>query len=400
MSSHTQFYDQTKLEGNSITLSYGSYTNSQLTALINPILSISIPPHVMVTIYSADNFLGANYVMPNTSNKYLKIPGFAKEFPYTVVSLKIECACDLPSNSPVIYNIINKTITRGTQILGYSFYDVIPVPQSVTQGTGVFGKPSPYNPTIFIIGDLGISKSSYSCIQEYFATKRFSSIVLDPRGVGMSYAATSNTYADVMQDYRYVGQQLLQFTKKPIVIGHGFGGAVAQLWALTYKFELRNMILIDTAPYAIYNSFNSISTTFTNWLNNTISTNQFATQVGLASYNTASDECQPEVLQLDLTNSFNTANTPTLKLFITQNPDNSLLAQAPKFIIIPVLIIVGLQDAYINVSGSIQLKQLIKNSTLIKLNTSHVPQFTETMKTYSIIYRFLSPTGSLYIKTE
>ncbi len=394
---HTQFYDQIKLEGNSIYLSYGSYTNSQLTALISNILSISISPHVMVTIYSADNFLGASYVMPNTSNKYLKVPGFVKEFPFAVLSLRIECACDLPTNTPVVYNTINDTMTRNGQVIGYSFYNVIPVPQKVNPNTGVFEKPSPYNPTVFIIGDFGINKNIYSCIQEYLAKKRFSSIVIDPRGVGMSFAATSNTFADVLQDYRYVGQQLLQFKKKPIVIGHGFGGAIAQLWALTYKFELRNLILIDTAPYATYNSYNIQAPTFTNWLNNTITTNQLATQIGLASYNTTSDECQPQVLQFDLTNSFNSSSTSTLKLFITQNPDNILLALAPKLIIIPVLIIVGLQDIYTNVNGSTQLKNLIKHSTLIKLNTSHAPQFTETLKTYSIIYRFLSPTGSLYI---
>ena len=392
MQSHTQFYDQKKLEGNSVVLSYGSYTRSQLITLINPILSISIAPHVMVTIYSADNFLGARYAMSNKNNKFLKIPGFEKEFPFTIQSLRIECACDLPDNSPVTYNIVNETTTRNGQIIGYTFYNVLPVPQIIPQS-----KPKPYNPTIFIIGDFGVNTTIYSCIQEFFAQKRFSSIIVDPRGVGRSFAATSNTFADVLQDYRFVGQLLNQFTKKPIVIGHGFGGAIAQLWALTYKFELRNMILISTASYSIYNSFNNLSTTFASWLNNTINTSQLATQIATTTYNTTSNECQPDVLQLDIKNSINTSNTPTLKLFITQNPDNNNLALAPKYIIIPTLILVGLQDAYINVNGSLQLHQLIKNSTYIKLNTSHAPQFTESDKAYSIIYRFISPTGSLYI---
>jgi pimeloyl-ACP methyl ester carboxylesterase len=346
----------------------------------------------MVTIYSADNFLGASYAMSNNNNKYLKIPGFSKEFPYTVVSLRIECACDLPNTTPVTYNIINDTVTRNGQVIGYSFYNVIPVPIIVPQS-----KPNPYNPTIFIIGDFGVNTSIYSCIQTFFAQKRFSSIMVDPRGVGMSFSATSNTFADVLQDYRYVGQQLNQFKKKPIVIGHGYGGAIAQLWALTYKFELRNMILIDTAPYAIYNSFNNLNGTFASWLSNSITTSQLATQIATTTYNTTSNECQPEVLQLDLKNSINSSNTPTMKLFITQNPDNINLALAPKFIIIPTLILVGLQDAYITVNGSLQLHQLIPHSTYIKLNTSHAPQFTESNKAYSIIYRFISPTGSLYI---
>lgn len=395
MQSHTQFYDQTKLEGNFVTLSYGSYTHSQLITLINPILSISIAPHVMVTIYAADNFLGARYVMSNKNNKFLKIPGFVKEFPFTVQSLRIECACDLSDVTPVTYNIINDTTTRNGQIIGYSFYNVIPVPQIIPQS-----KPSPYNPTIFIIGDFGVNTSIYSCIQEFFAQKRLSSIMVDPRGVGRSYSATSNTFADVVQDYRFVGQLLNQFVKKPIVIGHGYGGAIAQLWALTYKFELRNMILIDTASYSIFNSFNYLNSVFASWLSNTITTNQLAIQVAATTYNTTSNECQPEVLQLDLKNSINTSNTPTLKLFITQNPDNVNLALAPKYIKIPTLILVGLQDAYINVSGSLQLHQLIPNSVYIKLNTSHAPQFTESNKAYDIIYRFISPTGALYIKPD
>lgn len=395
MQSHTRFYDQIKLEGNSVVLGYGSYTTSQLTTLINPILSISVSPHVKVTIYSADNFLGVSYVMSNKNNKFLKIPGFSKEFAFTVQSLRIECACDVATTSPVTYNIVTDTTTRNGQIIGYTFYNVIPVPLSMP-----LAKPSPYNPTIFIIGDFGVNTSIYSCIQEFFAQRRLSSIIVDPRGVGRSYSSTSNTFADVLQDYRFVGQLLNQFTKKPIVIGHGYGGAIAQLWALTYKFELRNVILLDTAPYAVYNSFNFLNSVFASWLSNSITTNQLAIQLATSTYNTVSNECQPEVLQFDLKNSINTANTPTLKLFITQNLDNPVLAQAPKFIIIPALILVGLQDVYINPSGSLQLHQLIKQSTYIKLNTSHAPQFTESNKTYDIIYRFLSPNGALYLAPD
>jgi pimeloyl-ACP methyl ester carboxylesterase len=392
MSSHTRFYDQLKLEGNSVLLGYGSYTTSQLNSLLNPILSISIPAHVKVTIYSANNFLGTNYVMSNANNKSLKIPSFVKEFPFTIASLTIECACDLPDTSSVTYNITNATTIRNNQVIGYTFYNVIPVPQMYPDA-----KPSPYNSTIFIIGDFGVNSTIYSCMQEFFAQRRLSSVFVDPRGVGMSASSLSNTYADVLQDYRYVGTLLGQFKKKPIVIGHGFGGIIAQLWALTYKFELRNMILINSAPYSVYNSFNLISSVFTSWLDNTITTNQFAMDISTSTYNTPSNECQPEVLQLDLQNSINTANTSTMKLFLTQNPDNSALAQAPKFILIPTLILAGLQDIYTNITGSLQLYQLIKKSTYIKLNTSHAPQFTESNKTYDIIYRFISPKGSLYL---
>lgn len=387
-----QLFNELKLEGSFIYLSYGSYTLSQLNALINPILSLSIPPHVQVTIYSADNFLGSQYTMSNKNNKYLKIPSFVKEFPFTIASMRIVCACENNDVTPVTYNVINDTVTRNGQILGYSFYNVIPVPQG-----SINEQPSPYNPTIFIIGDLGVNTSIYACLQEYFAQRRLSSVMVNPRGVGTSFSSLSNTYADVVQDYRYVGAQLGQFVKKPIVIGHGYGGAIAQLWSLTYNFELRNMILIDSAPYATYNSYNLLNTTFTSWLADTLTLNDFATQIALATYNTPSNECQPPVLQLDITNSINGSSNSTLKLFITQNPDNLSLALAPKYIRVPVLILVGLQDIYINPSGSANLSTLIPKAKYIKLNTSHAPQFTETNKSYDIIYRFISPTGSLYI---
>lgn len=369
---HTQIYDKTMMEGNSVLLSYGSYTNSQLTALITTVQSISIPPHVMVTIYSGDNFLGNSYVMSNTNTKFLQIPGFYKEFPYTVLSLTIQCACSLPANTATI---TTNTFTNGTQILGYSYYNT-----SNSQG------PIP-NPTIVIIGDFGIPKSLYAALQDNLASRNYSSLILDPRGVGSSSSATSNTYANTVQDYRYALGQLLII--KPIVIGHGFGGAIAQLWALSYRLELLKLILIDSASYAIYNSYNKLSTLFTNWTSNIITTNEFATQLGLTTYNTSSDECQPPVLQLDLLNAFNTSSISTLKLFLTQNTDNIALEFAPKLIKIPVLIIVGLKDEYINVKGSFQLLHLIKNSRLVKLNTCHAPQFTRTIQTYSIIYDFI-----------
>lgn len=87
-----------------------------------------------------------------------------------------------------------------------------------------------------------------------------------------------------------------------------------------------------------------------------------------------------------------------MKLFITQNPDNSNLALAPKYITIPTLIIVGTKDAYIDCKGSEQLAKLIQKVRHIKLITSHAPQFTESAKTKDIMYNFISPTGSLYIK--
>lgn len=388
----TRFYDQPLLEGNYIDLNYGSYTQAMLNAVITSIQSINVPPHVMVTLFRVDNFSGQSYVVTNNNTRYLKVVSLTNVFNFPVASLKIECACDLNLNSNVDIQITQADFTRNGNLIAYSFYNVIPEPLQ-----NPLDKPSPFNPTIFIIPDFGTDKSIYACLQDKFAQKRFSSIVLDLRGVGLSYSAQSTTYADIIQDYRTIAQTLNQYVKKPILIGHGYGGAIAQLWALTYKFELRDLILIDTAPYAVYSTYNLLLPSINQWLANTLTISQLATIIANATYNTSSSECQPAVTIQDLERSFNASDAPTLQLFITQNPDIPSLADAPKFILIRTLIIYGLADAYIKETGSLKLKSLIGKAHVRKINTGHSPQFTEPQKTIDSIMNFLSPKGKLFI---
>jgi pimeloyl-ACP methyl ester carboxylesterase len=257
--------------------------------------------------------------------------------------------------------------------------------------------PSPYNPTILIIPDFGTDKTLWECIQDKLAQKRFSSIVLDLRGVGISQPATSVKYADIIQDYRFIAQQLGQFVKKPIVLGHGIGGAIAQLWALTYKFELRSLILLDTAPFSVYDSYNALSGDINNWINNILPTNTFATNVSNAVYNTTSLDCQPDKLKLDLSTSIIAADSTTLKKLFTDNPDDNSLAMAPKFILVPTLVIHGTQDIVIPEIASTTLASLIKNSRFRRIPTGHSPLFTYPNLTFDAIYKFLSPSGIIYI---
>lgn len=389
----TKFYDEPKLEGNFIELPYGTYRAFQINVLPNGIKSIDIPAHAMVTLYSQDNFVGPKYVITNTGKKNLKVAGFVEIFPYVVQSVKIECACDLDVNQAVDIYVKKGDFKRnGSGSIGYTFYQVIPEPL-----TDPLDPPSPYNPTIFIIPDFGTDRALWECIQDKLAQKRFSSVVLDLRGVGVSQASTSVKYADIIQDYRFIGQQLNQFVKKPILIGHGIGGAIAQLWALTYKFELRSLILLDTAPFSVYNSYNTLSDDITNWINNVLPTNTFATNVSNAVYNTTSLDCQPDKLKLDLYNSIVAADSTTLKKLFTDNPDDVTLAMAPKFILVPTLIIHGIQDIVIPEIASTTLNSLIKNSRFRKIPTGHSPLFTYPNLTFDAIYKFLSPSGIIYI---
>lgn len=388
----TKFYDQPKLEGDYIELGYGSYVSYQIAVLPNGVQSINIPPKVRVTLFSQDNLAGYKYIIPNTGNKNLKVPGFITEFPYTVLSIKIDCACNVEINPYVNYQIIPGKFTRPNGVLtAYTFYNVIPA----VAGPGE--PPLPYNPTVFIIPDFATDRTIYAPIQEELAQRRFSSIVLDLRGVGETVASLSGKYADIIQDYRYIGNKLGQFAKKPIVMGIGVGGAIVQLWSLTYKVELRNLILIDTAPYSVYSNYNTLNTAIYQWIGGNISTKEFSKIVVDKTYNTESKGCKTHKLKLDLADSIEDCDAATVQRLFTQNPTDPSMATAPKFIITPTLIIHGTDDIVIPMSAASTLHNLIPGSKLIKLPTNHMPLLTMPKVAIGYVFNYLSPSGSLYI---
>lgn len=390
----TRFYNETKLEGQYIDLPYGSYISSQLSVLPGSIMSINMPPHALVTLYSADAFLGVSFAIPNYGTKSLKVTGFCEDFPFVVASLTIDCSCTvnyMPSD--VVYTITNGTFVRtGQTLVAYTFYSVTPAPL-----TNPLDPPSPFNPTILIIPDFGTDKSIYACFQEKLAYHRFSSLILDLKGVGMSASSTTVQYSEIIQDYRYIAQLLNQYVKKPILLGHGIGGAIAQLWSLTYKFELRKLILIGTAPYAIYTTYNLLNSIIDEWIAGTLTTDAFATSVVDATYNTHSDDCQIAKLKLDLYDSITAADETTLQLLFNQNPDIPSMALTPKFILTHTLILHGLLDECVSIAGGNSLAILIKHSRYIKFATGHSPQLANQARTIDAIIKFLLPRGGPFM---
>jgi pimeloyl-ACP methyl ester carboxylesterase len=387
----SRFYDQLSLRGNSIVLDYGSYTFIQLAPL-NNILSMSLGGFVKVTMYTRDNFRGRKNIISNLNKKDLKVAGFFQEFDFPIRSMKIDCSCKANSVDRSVKYIITKNFfMRNGQNIAYTFYDVIPEPL-----TDIFDNPSPYNPTVFIIPDFGEAREDFECFQEKLALRRVSSLIIDTRGVGQSYSATSVTYGDIIQDYKFIATQLDQYRKKPIVIGCGYGGAIAQLWALTYKFEIAQLILIGSAPYAIYRTYNNNDSNMILWSTNLLPASSLAPLISNSAYNIPSDEADIHKLKEALEDSIQTPNQSTLKLYYTQNPDNILLANSPQYIQTKTLLIHGLQDAYIPISGSNTLYSLIPNVKYRKINSGHAPHFTNPCRTLEIIFSILSPDGSIY----
>ena len=393
----SRFYNKIKLEGNKVELPYGKYTTVQLNALLTGgIKSMSVAPHTKVTLYRQDNFMGFSYVVSNTNKKCLKVPGWVKEFPIPVASLTIECAFqvyDVEKTVPVDFNIIQASAVINGISIGYSYYQVLPTPP--TSKDDNFG---PLNPDIFIIPEFGLNTKIYESVQITLAQRRLSTLMLDYPGVGKSQGSPNLLYSTILEYYRTIGTSLGLFSKKPIVIGHGIGGAIAQLWALTYKLELRNLILVDTAPYALYSIYNLVQPSINKWLSGNITLSNFATIVAMNTYNTVSYDCQPDALKLELTNSFGNLDPASLANLFTQNPDNPAMGHEPHEIKTPTLIIHGSLDAMTSATGGDALNLLIKKSVIRKHQTCHSPMFTIPKKFYADLYRFIVPSGDLYFK--
>ncbi|HJZ23057.1 MAG TPA: alpha/beta hydrolase, partial [Candidatus Babeliales bacterium] len=251
----SRFFDRHKLEGNFVDLDYGFYSDAQLINLLpGGIKSVNVAKHTIITICSLTNFLGKRQVISNPTHKRLKVTCFDKDFD-CIKSMKIECACKIDINEKVEFEIIKNNFTRNDNVIAYTFYRIIPESlRALPEGI------NPFNPIVLIIPDLGVERRIYECVQIELAQKRFSSIVFDLRGVGQSFSAFDVNFIDIVEDYRTLIRDLDLARRKPIVLGHGIGGAIAQLWAVTYRVELRNLILIDTAPYAIYNLYDQINT--------------------------------------------------------------------------------------------------------------------------------------------
>jgi pimeloyl-ACP methyl ester carboxylesterase len=374
----TKIYSLPGLEGSYVELGYGKYTQSQYNISIG---SINLPPYATIILYSNPAFNGTKRILENNGKKWLKIVNIPAIYSKPVLSVEIICSCSLiTQNNSSTLQIFIDTFIRSNQQIGYTFFKLIPHHNSTTHKIA------------FIIPDFGTNKSLYYKIQQTLASMHISSLILDFRGVETSLPSTNMQYAEIIQDYRYIGQNLglIKRNSKPIVIGHGIGGAIAQLWALTYTMELSKLILIDTAPYATYNSYSLINSSTVSWTSGVLPFADYAQIVSNYTFNTMGKACDREVLDEDYYDSIISSNQQSLKLLITQNPDDPSLSTAPQYITVKTLIIHGKYDAYISINGGKTLHTLIKNSFYRELTTGHAPHFSVPMIFFDAIRIFLA----------
>jgi pimeloyl-ACP methyl ester carboxylesterase len=390
----TKFYQNPGLTGKSILLDYGSYTKAQLAALIPSIGSMSLPPHVSVTVYAQDNQMGNSFTFSNPGKQFLKVVTITDVFPYPVTSLTISCACllipTIDDDDPrVQYNITVTTssILSSNLSFAYTLYTVLPTQYNGTQDLLVTS-------IIVIIHDFGSRKDNYECLQQRLALNGYASIAIDQRGHGGSSASTNMELSLLVEDNRNIIQQLgLTTTVGPIVIGHGYGGVIAQLWALTYQFEIVKLVLMDSAPFPVYAHFQPIHNSTLAWLAGTLTAQQYATIYANAAYNECkSEDCELVILNANLYNAFLAANQASLKLLLIQNPTNPANANQPQYIMSPTMMLHGTIDIVTTLNGSLTLGNLIAGSVVRQVkNFGHCSFQTSPLRALPLIWDFIEP---------
>jgi len=382
----TKFYEQTGLNGRFIELDYGSYNLQQIRALIPDIRSFSIPPKASVTVYSQNSFIGPKYTFANSSNQFKKIVCFTNVFDYTIRSLMIECACRKVSGKPNVMRVdkINGFVPRGDLEFSYTILDPIFEPPDQISDP----EPKPKQ-GIIILHDFGARKEQYFCLQEKLALKGFKVFVMDQRGHGYTSPSLNMTWGEIIEDNRNIAAGLGLYITKPILLGHGYGGAIAQYWAQLHKLELNKLILIGSAPYSYYPLYQPIEPSTQAWLSGLLTLPQYARIVSNATYNDTSDECEVDKLKQDLMDSYAAADINSLKLLRQQN---SNFTDQTRFIITPTLLIHGAFDSVTIVNGSKQINALLSTVSRLRImhDAGHSPHQTKPIRVLDHITSFAS----------
>lgn len=392
----SRLYNNFKLEGKYIDLSYGKYNLTELDNAINDIKSVTIAPFTKITLYSRSNLEGPRYTVSNPGKKRMNIPSFCNEFVYSINSIKVEGAVKNQITNDICYKIEVSNIKRDDITLGYIYYNVISSPGIQENSDNVI---QANEELVVIIPDIGYNAKLYKSIQERFVQHRYSSVIMDIRGTGSSSSSNNMQFSEIIQDYRMLLHELnkLKAYKKTIIIGHGIGGVIAQLWALIYKGELNNLILINSTPYGIYNEYNKIDKHIDKFIKSEIDIQTLAYIFAKKNYkdnkNSENHENKypKELFKKELVDSINNISEESFKLLFSQNKDDTDMAITSKYIMAKTLIVQSTDDKIINDNAGQDLYFLIRNSTYIKLNGGHSPHFTNPERVFEEIFKFISP---------
>src|SRR5437868_1420144 len=282
-------YSESRLQGDIVELDYGKYDYDRLCGS-HIVRSAKLGGNVYVSLFSCANFSGTKVVLSNNSKVTTYKPNI-NNICFAVKSIIVDYECPFNTDNPKScrlqgscnnykkcndkcinreYEILQESFTRPNGIeVYYTYYKVIPDCNEIRPFT---------NPVFFIIGDIGFDKNLYSCLQRRLAQLQISSLIVEQKGVGLANDEDVDiTWMNVIEDYRYAAYRLRLFGKRPYIIGYGFGGILAQLWAFTYSDEPRAIIVVNSAPITEYfTTYNQLKETFDQWLADKITYKSFA----------------------------------------------------------------------------------------------------------------------------
>lgn len=419
-------YSENKLRGPNISLDYGKYNKCDLEGFCN-IKSARLKGHTFVKLFEGCKYNGRFITLSNKGSSTITLPNVKVCFCVNSIIIDYKCQydigldnvqkktnnynklydcdgcpkninpydkksccedkcftndCDKQTNKSFNceYEIIRSSFLRNGVEINYTYYHIFN--ENNTNNV---------NPTIFILPDLGFSKYLYECLQKRLLELKLSSIVVDQRGVGLSANVTTDVnWFTLVEDFRYVTYQLNAYVRRPILLGYGFGGVIAQLWSLLYNYELRNLILVNSAPMNYYfTSYNQYAPTIKQFINNRISYETFVNVLVNAYVNTGMDA---DIFKVKIEESMLNADQQAIKQYITFN-DDIIMNLNLKNINIPTLIINAKNDQFINIDAGNDLNKMISESMLILLNIDHVPNFSDLEYFLRNMYNYLNPNG-------
>lgn len=393
---NSRFYNDYKLEGKYIDLSHGKYRIDELNDIFN-VLSLSVAPYTKVSLYANNNFEGPKYTISNPKNKRMNVMSFYEQFVFPINSIVIEAIIQKEISPNHYYKITADYYNKNDDDkIYYVHYKLM-----CNEYENICGKNTDCNKNkclngnkqylIVIIPDIGTNSRIYKPIQDTLIDNKLSSLIIDIRGTGLTKINHNVDPAEIIQDYRSViGYVTRTFHEPPkiILLGHGLGGLIAQLWALTYKNEINKLILINSAPYGIYNDYNSLHHINKEFTDSKISLKKYSEIVSGQSFNN-NTHMPNKLLKKELEKSIDESNCHALKQLLENTKNKDKLAIVSRYIIAPTLIIQGIHDNIISKMAGDDLYFLINNSVYVKLNSDHSPQFTSPQRTFEEIFKFI-----------
>ena len=231
-------------------------------------------------------------------------------------------------------------------------------------------------PIVFIHGWTGTHLTWYNQVK-YFSSKGYKVVVYDLRGHSSSEKpveweyTTENMCKDLLDLVNYLNLE------KFVLVGHSYGGMIAQKFAITNQERILKLVLVDTAP-AVYGFALKLQ----------ISLAKFLFRIAYKRIMSFTKRRRKNVPEIIIDEELKCPKYVALKLLDEISKFN--VKEELKLLKIPTLIIVGENDSLLPVWLSEELHSLINGSKLVIIeNSEHSPQIENPERFNFVLRKFL-----------